>query len=89
MARERKIMKTRSLKVILENIGLRLKDLREQKGYQSIKQFADEHDLPLIQYWRIERGKANLTLKSLTKLLTIHSVSMQDFFCTMYPQGNL
>ena len=76
-----KTTKSRSLKAILEQIGSRLKDLREKKGYNSIKEFALDHDLPMIQYWRIEKGRANLTLKSLHKLLAIHSVSMEQFFC--------
>jgi transcriptional regulator with XRE-family HTH domain len=74
-------MKTKSLKSILEQIGEKLRGLREEKGYDSIKEFALEHELPMIQYWRIEKGKANLTLKSLYRLLAIHSVSMQEFFC--------
>jgi transcriptional regulator with XRE-family HTH domain len=74
-------MKAKSLKSILEQIGAKLRDLREQKGYDSIKDFAVDHDLPMIQYWRIEKGKANLTLKSLTRILAIHSVSMEEFFC--------
>ena len=74
-------MKTRSLKPVLEQIGTKLRDLREKKGYDSIKEFANDYDLPMIQYWRIEKGKANLTLKSLNKLLAIHSLSMEDFFC--------
>lgn len=74
-------MKGKSLKSIQEQIGLKLKALREKMGYDSIKDFASDHDLPMIQYWRIEKGKANLTLKSLSRLLSIHSVSMEDFFC--------
>jgi transcriptional regulator with XRE-family HTH domain len=74
-------MKTRSLTPVLEQIGSRLRILREKKGYESIKDFALDHDLPMIQYWRIEKGKANLTLKSLNRLLAIHRVSMEDFFC--------
>jgi transcriptional regulator with XRE-family HTH domain len=74
-------MKAKSLKSILEQIGTKLRELREQKGYDSIKDFAVDHDLPMIQYWRIEKGKANLTLKSLTRILAIHSVSMEEFFC--------
>jgi transcriptional regulator with XRE-family HTH domain len=74
-------MKTRSLTPVLEQIGTKLRVLREKKGYNSIKDFAYDHDLPLVQYWRIEKGKANLTLKSLNKLLTIHKVTMEEFFC--------
>ncbi len=74
-------MKAKTLKTILEQIGMKLRSLREEKGYDSIKDFASDHDLPMIQYWRIEKGKANLTLKSLTKILAIHSISVEDFFC--------
>lgn len=74
-------MKAKTLKSILEQIGTKLKDLREGRGYESIKDFTTDHDLPMIQYWRIEKGKANLTLKSLTKILSIHSISMEEFFC--------
>jgi transcriptional regulator with XRE-family HTH domain len=74
-------MKTKSLTPVLEQIGTKLRILREKKGYDSIKDFAMDHDLPMIQYWRIEKGKANLTLKSLNRLLAIHRVSMEEFFC--------
>jgi transcriptional regulator with XRE-family HTH domain len=74
-------MKGKSLNPVLEQIGNKLRALREKKGYDSIKDFAHDHDLPMIQYWRIEKGKANLTLKSLNKLLAIHAISMEDFFC--------
>lgn len=74
-------MKAKTFKTIVEQIGRKLKELREQRGYSSIKEFTLDHDLPMIQYWRIEKGKANLTIKSLYKLLAIHSVSFQDFFC--------
>jgi hypothetical protein len=74
-------MKTKSLTPVLEQIGIKLRDLRQKKGYDSLKDFAEDHDLPVIQYWRMEKGKANLTLKSLNRLLTIHSVTMEDFFC--------
>ncbi|MBT1703968.1 helix-turn-helix domain-containing protein [Chryseosolibacter indicus] len=77
-------MKTRPLKNVLEQIGLKLQGLREKKGYDSIKDFALDHDLPLIQYWRIEKGKANITIKSLNKLLSIHSMSVEDFFCSTF-----
>jgi hypothetical protein len=52
-----------------------------KKGYATIKAFALRYDLPEIQYWRIEKGKANVTLKSLSRILDIHHVSLQDFFC--------
>jgi len=68
-------------KKLLVNVGNRLADLRIKKGYPTIKAFANKYDLPEIQYWRIEKGKANITLKSLTRILYIHNITLQDFFC--------
>jgi transcriptional regulator with XRE-family HTH domain len=62
-------------------VGLRLAELRERKGHSTLKEFAEEFDLPQIQYWRMEKGKANITLKSLAKILKIHNMSLQEFFC--------
>jgi hypothetical protein len=73
-------MTPKTLESILQRIGCGLSNLREQKGYVSIKDFANDHDLPMIQYWRIEKGKANITLKTLTKLLAIHQMTVDDFF---------
>jgi transcriptional regulator with XRE-family HTH domain len=75
-------MKTKALNTLLKGIGDQLAALREKKGYTTIKQFAKHYKLPAIQYWRIERGKANLTIKSLGRILAIHKVSFEDFFCT-------
>jgi transcriptional regulator with XRE-family HTH domain len=65
----------------LSVVGLRLAELREKKGYSTLKEFAEEYDLPQIQYWRMEKGKANITLKSLARILSIHEMTLQDFFC--------
>ena len=73
-------MKTTSLESILQRIGCGLSNLRQRKGYASIKEFAVDHDLPLIQYWRIEKGRANITVKTLMRLLAIHHISVDDFF---------
>jgi transcriptional regulator with XRE-family HTH domain len=71
----------KSLDMLMEQIGIGLAQLRLAKGYDSIKDFTAEFGLPMIQYWRIEKGKANVTLKSLYKLLAIHSLSLTQFFC--------
>jgi hypothetical protein len=68
---------------LLTNIGFKLAELRERKGYSTIKDFVIAHDLPEIQYWRMEKGKSNLTLKSLMKILNIHGMSVEEFFCMM------
>jgi hypothetical protein len=71
----------KSLDYVMQQIGTTLTKLRLEKGYESLKEFTEDHGLPMIQYWRIEKGKANLTLKSLYKLVAIHSLTVQQFFC--------
>lgn len=74
-------MKTKTLNTVLKRIGTGLSMLRTKKGYENITDFVNDHNLPLIQYWRIEKGKANITIKSLVKLLSIHQIAPEDFFC--------
>lgn len=69
-----------SLSTVAIAIGVRLKELRIESGVPTIVDFARKHDLPQIQYWRIENGKSNVTLKSLHKLLSIHGIEVADFF---------
>jgi len=76
-------MKAKTLDVKLQQIGFGLSELRKRKGYDTIRDFAKAYKLPEIQYWRIENGKTNMTLKSLTKLLTIHKLTLEDFFCEL------
>lgn len=68
-----------SLRSILETIGRELYKLRVAKGYSSHVDFAADHGLPRIQYWRMEKGKANITLRSLGKVLAIHNLSLEEF----------
>jgi transcriptional regulator with XRE-family HTH domain len=53
--------------------------LRKQKGYTSYESFAFDHDFPRAQYWRVETGRHNLTLRTLAKLLAIHNLSLVKF----------
>ena len=76
----------KAFKNMLIDVGTCLADLRIKKGYPTIKAFAERFDLPEIQYWRIEKGKANITLKSLSKILSIHRLSVHEFFCLMQEQ---
>jgi hypothetical protein len=68
---------------VLAEIGAKLVELRQKKGYSTIKAFTLDYDLPEIQYWRMEKGKANITIRSLMKVLAIHKVSFPDFFCML------
>ncbi len=73
-------MKTKTFQTFLKRIGTGLSTLRKQQGYENLTDFTRDHNLPMIQYWRIEKGKANVTLKSLAKLLAIHNIHPEDFF---------
>ncbi|ALI98932.1 helix-turn-helix domain-containing protein [Rufibacter tibetensis] len=65
---------------VLKAIGERLKAIRIQKGYTSYEDFAHGYDLGRMQYWRLEKGEANLTMKSLLRILSIHRMTIQEFF---------
>lgn len=54
--------------------------LREEKGFTSYEHFAMEYDLSRMHYWKIEKGKANITIRTLLNLLSIHNLSIEDFF---------
>lgn len=75
--------KSKSLYTVLERIGVGLRDLRKRLGYDTIKDFADENDLPFVQYWKIEKGKSNLTMKTLVKVLAVHRLTVEEFFCLL------
>jgi len=77
-------VKEEILKETLERIGSKLTDLRKQKGYSSHEDFAYDYDLPRVQYWRIEKGKANLTIRSLYRIISIHKMTVEEFFCQLY-----
>jgi transcriptional regulator with XRE-family HTH domain len=64
----------------LSDIGDKLKILRLRNGYKSYETFALENNLSRMHYWRIEKGKTNLTVKTLVKILEIHHVSIEEFF---------
>jgi transcriptional regulator with XRE-family HTH domain len=64
----------------LIKIGERLQQLRTKNGYGSYEDFAIKNDLSRMQYWRIEKGKTNLTFRSLIVILKIHKISLKDFF---------
>lgn len=71
-----------SFDILLAGIGNKLTELRKQKGYKSHESFAWDYDLPRAQYWRLEKGKANFTIKTLVKVLAIHNLTLEEFFKT-------
>lgn len=71
------------LNITLLQIGQRLEELRKQAGYSSYETFAYDNELPRMQYWRMEKGKVNITIKSLVRILYIHQVSVNEFFSSI------
>lgn len=65
---------------VLKEIGEKLRKLRIKKGYSSYESFAIDNELSRMQYWRIEKGLTNITIRSLLKILEIHKISLEDFF---------
>lgn len=72
--------KDKQLENTLQNIGGKIKELRIKKGYSSHETFCYDFNLSRMQYWRIETGKTNMTLKSLIRILNIHKISLEEFF---------
>lgn len=63
----------------MQKIANRLKELRKKAGFSNYENFAWEHDIGRVQYWRMEKG-ANFTMVSLLKILDAHKMSLEDFF---------
>jgi len=72
----------------LEKIGKKFELLRIKNGYGSYEDFAIRNNLSRMQYWRIEKGKTNITLRSLIVILNIHGVSIEDFFSTDFEKDS-
>jgi hypothetical protein len=74
-------MKLTKEEEFLRKIGEKLTKLRKSMvGNPSYETFAYDHDIPRMQYWRLENGKANFTIRTLLKILSIHNLSLRDFF---------
>lgn len=76
MAENNKIQSDSRIRAIAEKI----RKLRIQKGYSNYEHFAIDHDLPTVQYWRIESAKTNPTIQSILKILDIHGMTLKEFF---------
>jgi hypothetical protein len=63
----------------IKRIADKIKRLRIEKGYTSYENFAYEHDLSRVQYWRMEKG-VNFTITYFLRILEIHKLSLNEFF---------
>lgn len=64
----------------IRQIGERIKKLRIDAGYTSYVDFAIQNDMQPKQYWRLEAGVANFTIRTLLKIIKIHGISLEEFF---------
>lgn len=63
----------------LKMMGEKLRRLRIAKGYGSYDFFAWEHQIPRMQYLKMEQGK-NYTMKSLFRVLKALDITSEEFF---------
>lgn len=61
------------------SIAATLEQMRIEKGYTSYENFAIEHGISRMQYWRMEKG-TNFTIESLLRILDAHKMGLNDFF---------
>ncbi len=63
----------------ISQIAKHLRKLRIDAGYTSHEFFAWEHNIPRVQYWRMEKG-TNFTIKTLLRILDAHKITLKEFF---------
>lgn len=70
---------TKELDPRIMAIANELERLRIKAGYTSYENFAIEHGISRMQYWRMEKG-SNFTFVSFLKILDAHKLSLSEFF---------
>lgn len=63
----------------IQKIGDRLRELRKKSGYTSYESFAYDHDIPRVQYSRMENG-VNFRIATLMRVLDVHKITLEKFF---------
>lgn len=76
---KQKDTKKKDLDPRILKISRKLEKLRIEKGYTSYENFAIEHGISRMQYWRMEKG-TNFTFESLLKILDAHGIGLEEFF---------
>lgn len=64
---------------MVNKLGARIKQLREQKGYSNAEKFAYLHNISRSQYARYEKGE-DLRFSSLIRIIRAHEMNIKDFF---------
>jgi DNA-binding XRE family transcriptional regulator len=65
---------------LMIQVANKLKELRINAGYSSYENFAWDNNINRMQYWKMEKGETNFTMKSLHKILSAHKLSIAEFF---------
>ncbi|ETZ24471.1 helix-turn-helix domain-containing protein [Pedobacter sp. V48] len=72
--------KKSDLPLDVKKIGLRLKQIRKERGFNNSDEFAYEFQLNRSQYGKYEAGSEDLRISSLIKILDKLKISLGDFF---------
>lgn len=60
-------------------ISKKIQELRKKAGYTNYEDFALDHEIGRMQYWRMEKG-TSFTMMSLLKILDAHKMTLEEFF---------
>lgn len=71
----------RSVDSALRNLGLRLRELRRQRGMTQ-QEVAEALDIEAPNYARIEQGRQNATVATLVPIARLFGVGLDDLFKT-------
>ncbi|QMU63083.1 MAG: XRE family transcriptional regulator [Flavobacteriaceae bacterium] len=71
--------KSKTLDPKIIQVAQKLEKIRIDNGYTSYENFAIEHGISRMQYWRMEKG-TNFTFESLLRILEAHKMSLSTFF---------
>jgi transcriptional regulator with XRE-family HTH domain len=62
----------------IKKLGMRIRDLRKQRGFNSAEELAEKADIPTSTLYRIESGDKAATVPELTNLANALGVPLND-----------
>lgn len=83
------IKKKAEIPVDIKKIGLRLKQLRKERGFSNSDDFTYKYQLNRSQYGKYEAGSEDLRLSSLIKILEKLDIGLSEFFNDDYDKIEL
>ena len=67
-------------KETLRKIGLKLKDVRKERGYDNSDDFAYDNEINRSQYGKYEAGAQDMRISSLLKTINLLGLTIEEFF---------